>query len=333
MATSTSANSTTVRFGAFAPQGWKMDLVAAGDDPRAKWAKCKEITLLAESLGYDSIWVYDHFHNVPRPAHEAVFECWTTIAALAEATSTIRLGQMVGCAPYRNPGLLAKITSNIDVISGGRLEWGIGAGWYEHEFKGYGYEFRPPRDRIAVLRETVEIVKSMWSQPDTTYEGKWFQLRGAQCDPKPVQQPHPPVWIGGGGEQLTLRVVARHADRSNFGGKPDEWLRKREILHKHCVDVGRDPTEIECTWSPEVLVRETEQEIRALHDAGKVGSLWGEPFESWAAGNLIGTPEQVCEKVRTYLDIGCTYFVPWNSDYPSDETLRLFATKVIPEFR
>jgi len=277
--------------------------------------------------------VYDHFHNVPRPAHEAVFECWTTMAALAEATSTIRLGQMVGCAPYRNPGLLAKITSNVDVISGGRLEWGIGAGWYDHEFKGYGYEFLPARDRIAVLRETVEIVRAMWTQPDTSYEGKWFTLQGAQCDPKPVQQPHPPIWIGGGGEQLTLRVVARLADRSNFGGKPHEWARKREILHQHCADVGRDPGEIELTWSPEVFVRETEEEIRELHAAKKVGSLWGEPLDSWMAGNLVGTPEQVCERIREYVDLGCTYFIPWCSDYPSTETVELFAKHVMPNFR
>ncbi len=115
--------------------------------------------MLAEELGYDSLWVYDHFHNVPVPAHETMFECWTTLAAISQRTSRIRLGQMVGCAPYRNPGLLAKITSNIDVISGGRLDWGIGAGWYEHEYKAYGYGFPSAADRIRMLRETVEIVK------------------------------------------------------------------------------------------------------------------------------------------------------------------------------
>ena len=226
-------------FGVFVPQGWKMEL-ASIPDPQAKWAKAVEIAELAETLGYDSIWVYDHFHNVPQPAHETMFECWTTLAAISQRTSRVRLGQMVGCAPYRNPGLLAKITSNIDVISGGRLDWGIGAGWYQHEFQGYGYEFKSAKERIGVLRETVEIVKSMWSEPDTTYDGTYFQLKGAQCDPKPLQQPHPPIWIGGGGEQLTLRVVARHADRSNFGGKPHEFQHKCEVLQEHCKAVGRD---------------------------------------------------------------------------------------------
>jgi F420-dependent oxidoreductase-like protein len=288
-----------------------------------------EVAELAERLGYDSLWVYDHFHNVPRPAHEAVFECWTTIAAISQRTSRIRLGQMVGCASYRNPGLLAKITSTVDVISGGRLDWGVGAGWYENEYTAYGYDFPAPKVRIGMLRETVEIVRSLWTEPETSYDGRYFQLRGAQCDPKPVQQPHPPILIGGGGEQLTLRVVARLADRANFGGKPEEWAHKREVLKGHCKDVGRDEDEIEKTWSPEVFVRETEQEIEAAGSR----SFWGEPAESWRAGNLVGTPEQVAEKVQQYVDLGCTSFMPWCSDYPDDTTLRLFAEQVIPQLR
>ena len=322
---------TTIRFGAFAPQGWKTELVGI-PDPRDKWAKCRDTAILAETLGYDSIWVYDHFHNVPVPAHEAVFECWTVMAALAEATSRIRLGQMVTCTSYRPPSLTAKVTATIDVISGGRLDWGVGAGWYDGEYKAYGYEFPEAKVRIGMLREAVEVVTAMWSQPDANYDGRYYRLDGAQCDPKPIQQPHPPIWIGGGGEQITLRVVARLADKSNFGGKPDEWAHKRDVLHAHCKDVGRDPSEIELTWSPEVCVRDTDAELRALVDAGKA-SRWGEPYDSWQAGNLVGTPEQVCEKIRTYNELGCTYFVPWCSDYPDDTTLRMFAEKVMPEFK
>jgi F420-dependent oxidoreductase-like protein len=317
-----------VIFGAFIPQGWKMEL-ASIDGAAAKWAKAVEIAVLAESLGYDSIWVYDHFHNVPRPAHEAVFECWTTIAAISQRTSRIRLGQMVGCNSYRNPGLLAKITSTVDVISGGRLDWGIGAGWYENEYRSYGYEFPKPKDRIGMLRETVEIVKSMWTESETTYRGAHYELVRANCDPKPLQAPHPPIWIGGGGEQLTLRVVARHADCSNFGGNPEEFARKCEVLKSHCVAVGRDYDTIRKTWSPEVFIRSTEAEIVA---AG-TRSLWAEPFDPWRAGNLVGTPEQVAEKIETYRALGCTGFIPWNADYPDTETLELLATKVIPSFR
>jgi F420-dependent oxidoreductase-like protein len=315
-------------FGAFVPQGWKMELAGIAD-PQAKWAKTIEIAELAEELGYDSVWVYDHFHNVPVPAHETVFECWTTMAAISQRTTRVRLGQMVGCAAYRNPGLLAKITSNIDVMSGGRLDWGIGAGWYDHEFNAYDYEFLPAKDRIRVLRETVEIVKLMWSEPDAHYEGRHFTISGAQCDPKPLQQPHPPIWIGGGGEQLTLRVVARHADRSNFGGKPHEFAHKVEVLKGHCRDVGRDYDEIVKTWSPEVFIREDEQEIID----GGTRSFWGEPLDSWRGGNLVGTPEQVCEKLRAYAEMGVGGVVPWCSDYPETETLRLLAEQVMPEFR
>lgn len=315
-------------FGVFMPQGWKMELSAI-DGASAKWERAMEIAMLAEELGYDSIWVYDHVHNVPRPSHEAVFECWTTVAALSQRTSRIRLGQMVGCNSYRNPALLAKITSTVDVISGGRLDWGIGAGWYENEYRGYGYEFPTPKDRIGMLRESVEIVTSMWTQPETTYRGKYYEVTRANCDPKPLQSPRPPIWIGGGGEQLTLRVVARLADYSNFGGQLEQWAHKRDILHGHCATFGRDPSEIGMTWSPEIMIRGSEAEVLAEGSR----SLWGDSAESWRANNLVGTPEQVAEKMQSYIDLGCRGFIPWCADYPDIETLERFATEVIPQFR
>ena len=305
-------------FGVFVPQGWKMELVSIDGD-EAKWSKTVEIATLAERLGYDSLWVYDHFHNVPRPAHETVFECWTTIAAISQVTSRIRLGQMVGCNSYRNPGLLAKVTSTVDVISGGRLEWGVGAGWYENEYRAYGYPFPKPKDRIGMLRETVEIVKSMWSTPETTYRGKYYDLSRANCDPKPLQKPLPPVWIGGGGEQLTLRVVAQHADCSNFGGRPEEWIRRRDALIEHCCVVGRDPASIRMTWSPELVIRDHEDDIRR--------------DDEWRASNLVGTVDQVCAKVEHYLSLGCRGFIPWCPDYPDTESMERFATEVMPNFR
>jgi F420-dependent oxidoreductase-like protein len=323
-----SNNSHNPIFGVFIPQGWKMEL-AGIEGAQAQWQTSVDVAVLAEKLGYDSIWVYDHFHNVPKPAQEAVFECWTTIAAISQRTSRIRLGQMVGCNSYRNPGLLAKITSTVDVISGGRLDWGVGAGWYESEYKGYGYEFAKPSDRIGMLRETVEIVKSMWTNAETNYDGKYYKMSRANCDPKPLQQPTPPVWIGGGGEQLTLRVVAEHADVSNFGSSLEEFTKKRAILQDHCRIIGRDEDTIRKTISSEVFIRETEKEII---EAGSK-NLWGEPAESWRAKALVGTPEQVSEKIQKYLDAGCTGFIPWCADYPSTETLELFATKVIPNFR
>ncbi len=317
-----------VLFGMFMPQGWKMEL-ASIDGASAKWQTAVDIAVRVEELGYDSLWVYDHFHNVPKPANDAVFECWTTMAAISQRTTRIRLGQMVGCNGYRQPSVLAKITSTVDIMSGGRLDWGIGAGWYENEFNGYGFDFPRPKDRIGMMTEAVQIVRSMWTEPSTSFAGKYYTLDRAQCDPKPLQLPYPPIWIGGGGEELTLRSVARYADCANFGGKPDEWAHKREVLKGHCAVVSRDESTIRKTWTPEVYIRQTEAEIIA----GGSKSLWGQPFEDWTAGNLVGTAEQVCEKIQRYIDLGCTGFVPWCPDYPSTETIERFAADVMPNFR
>lgn len=314
-------------FGVFVPQGWKLEL-ASFEGARAQWQAAVDIALRAERLGYDSLWVYDHFHNVPRPANEAVFECWTTVTAISQLTERIRLGQMVSCSGYRHPAVLAKITSNIDVISGGRLDWGIGAGWYENEYRSYGFDFPKPRDRIGMLDETVRIVRSMWTQPETTFAGEHFEIKRAQCDPKPIQQPAPPVWIGGGGEQLTLRVVAELADCSNFGGPPETWAHKRDVLRTHCAAIGRDPDEIRMTWSPEVFIRRTEAEVVA--DGARVA--WGDSLADWRDGNLVGTVDQVAETIRTFVDLGCRGFVGWCADYPDTETLELFA-EIMKEFR
>jgi alkanesulfonate monooxygenase SsuD/methylene tetrahydromethanopterin reductase-like flavin-dependent oxidoreductase (luciferase family) len=180
-----------------------------------------------------------------------------------------------------------------------------------------------------MLRETVEIVKSMWTQPETSYDGKFYKVSRAHCDPKPLQQPTPPVWIGGGGEQLTLRVVAEHADVSNFGSSLEEFIKKREILKGHCAAVGRDEDTIRKTISSEVFIRATEKEIE---QAGSKNP-WGLAADQWREKALVGTPEQVSEKIQKYLDAGCTGFIPWCPDYPSTETIELFAKKVIPNFR
>ena len=181
-----------------------------------------------------------------------------------------------------------------------------------------------------MLRETRRDRASRCGpSPRRPTTGSYYTTRrGRNCDPKPVQQPHPPIWIGGGGEQLTLRVVARHADCSNFGGKPDELAHKCEVLKGHCDDVGRDYDEIRKTWSPEVFIRETEAEVTAAGSRSRAGASRS---SRGRAGNLVGTPEQVAEKIQTYVDLGCTGFVPWCADYPDTETLTLLAEKVMPQ--
>jgi alkanesulfonate monooxygenase SsuD/methylene tetrahydromethanopterin reductase-like flavin-dependent oxidoreductase (luciferase family) len=220
------------------------------------------------------------------------------------------------------------IIITLDFISVGVLDFGMVAGWYENEYKGYGFDFKAPKDRIGMLRECVEIVRSMWTEPETSYDGKYYKLDRAHCDPKPLQSPRPRILIGGGGEQLTLRVVARLADRSNFGGTPEQFAAKCEILKQHCKDVGRDYDEIEKTISGEMMIRGTDAELKAMGTR----SLWGTPFDDWRASSLVGTPDEVAEKVQQYVDLGCTGFFPWTSDYPSTESIELFA-QVAKQFR
>ena len=288
-----------------------------------------EVAKYAEELNLDSLWVYDHFHNWPTPSNETVFDSWTVLAAISQVTSRIKLGQMVTCTPYREPSLTAKITSNLDVMSNGRLIWGVGAGWYEHEFAGYGYRFASPADRIKMMEEAIEIVTAMWSQQDVNYEGRFYSMQGGQCDPKPVQQPRPQVLIGGKGEQLTLRAVARLGDASNFGGTPEQFAHRCSVLQGHCRDVGRDYDEIQKTMCGELVLREDEQEI--VREGSR--SVQGVEFEEWRSLNFVGTPEQVVEKMQAYIDLGCTAFYPWCSDYPETESVRLLAEKVMPEIR
>lgn len=272
-----------MKFGAFTPQGWRLDLVGV-EDGLPQYLKMREIALRIEELGYDSVWLYDHFHTVPEARLEATFEVWTATAALAEATSTVRLGQMCGCNIYRPPALLAKIAANIDVISGGRLDFGLGAGWYSHETVAYGYEFEKPSVRIGKLDEAIQIIRGMWTQDRFQFEGKYYnvgvgkannysgqeiELDGAVNHPKPVQKPTPPLWIAGGGEQLTLRTVARYADRSNFGGTVEQVMHKNEVLDRHCGEQGRDPGSIARTMNINVMFGDDAEVERLLKATGR----------------------------------------------------------------
>ena len=215
-----------------------------------------------EQLGFESLWVYDHFHTVPIPTQEVTYEAWTLMAALAAATDTVRLGQMCTCNTYRPPSYLAKVAASIDVISDGRVEMGIGAGWYEHEHDGYGYPFLAPGGRLGMLREGVEIMKAMWTEDVVDYDGKYYTLKGAISQPKPVQQPHIPFWIAGGGEKVTLRIAARYAQYTNFGVNLDQFVSKSQILESHCRDVGTDYDAIVRSSNFNILVGETEAEGR-----------------------------------------------------------------------
>ena len=325
-----------MRFGAFVPQGWRMDLV--GIPTERHWETMRSVAEAIERSGYESLWVYDHFHTTPLPTREATHEAWTLMAALAAATRTVRLGQMCTCVAYRPPAYLAKVAATIDVISGGRLEMGLGAGWYEHEYAGYGYEFLAPAARIRQLREAIEIMKRLWTEDEVHYEGRHYRLDGAICRPRPLQTPHIPIWVAGGGEQLTLRVAARHASYTNFGPSPEEFARRSAILAAHCREAGTDFDAIVRSTNVFVVCRETEREVAAALAGIKERYLRVAPEEQAERatamyGAMAGTPEQLAERLSRWAAVGLGYAIAYFPDAAFDPTdLELFAREVAPAF-
>jgi F420-dependent oxidoreductase-like protein len=231
-------------------------------------------------------------------------ECWTTISALAGATKKIRLGQLVMAAPFRPPALLAKMSATLDVITGGRLELGLGAGWHEGEFDSYGYNYGVWKDRIGKLEEAVQIIRLMWTQKSSNFNGTFYKINNAICEPKPVQDPHPPIMIAGGGERFTLRTVAKYADVCNFAewtGTPEEYHHKLQVLNEHCNKVGRDPSEITKSWPAFVVIKKTKAE------ANLCTRKFIETYGRYPA--LNGTPEEIIDKIRDYSDQGISLFI------------------------
>lgn len=318
-----------MKFGAFVPQGWRMDLVGIPADEQ--WPTILDAAKKIEQLGFDTAWVYDHFHTVPVPTQEATHECWTLMAALAATTDTIRLGQMCTCNSYRLPSYMAKVATTVDIISGGRLDFAIGAGWYEHEYLAYGYEFPRAGIRIAQLDEAVQIIKQMWTEDESTFEGEYFSVKGAINQPKPLQDPHPPLWIAGGGEKKTLRTVAKYANYSNFAGKADAFAAKSKILDEHCEAVGRDPGEIGRTLHVMTTVVPDEASFRPIME--RVAAQSGRDFDKYLTSSqtVAGTPEQVIEKLGAFKDAGCVHVINYLSDVVWGDSLELFATEVMPE--
>lgn len=323
-----------MRFGSFIPQGWRLDLV--GVDRSDHWPTMLSVARTIEQAGYESLWVYDHFHTVPVPTQEVTYEAWTLMAALAVTTETVRLGQMCTCNGYRPPSYLAKVAASIDVMSGGRLEMGIGAGWYEHEHIGYGYPFLGAAARIGGLGEAVEIMKRMWTEDEVHFAGKYYELGGAICRPKPVQQPHIPFWIAGGGEKLTLRIAARYAAYTNFGTSVEEFRHKSAILAGHCQDVGRDFDTIVRSTHFLLVCEETESDVE-----DRINWILDHhrPFvtaERLAAMEQMyrrssGTPEQLIERLGRWQEAGMTYAILYFPEAAYDTSgIERFAREVIP---
>jgi F420-dependent oxidoreductase-like protein len=242
--------------GVMIPQGWKYEY--NGWDAATAWARSMELARGAEALGFESEWVFDHFHTTPDPTDEITFESFTTLTAVAGITSRVRLGHMVICNGFRNPALVAKLASTLDVASGGRFELGIGGGWKEEEWLAYGYGFPPTADRLKALRDSLEIITRMLAPGRATFEGHYAHVAGAINVPKGIQKPHLPIIVGGNGPEVTWRIAAKFADELNLVFKsPDEVVADLPTIRARCEEIGRDPATLR------VSVYASDEEMRA----------------------------------------------------------------------
>ena len=336
-----------MRFGLFVPQGWRLDLV--GIAPEHQWGVMLDLAPRADAeAGWESLWVYDHFHTTPEPTQEATHVAWTLMAAFAAVTGRVRLGQMCTCMSYREPTYLAKVAATVDVISGGRVEMGIGAGWYEHEWRAYGYGFPRAGQRLARLREGVVIFRQMWTTGSATLDGEHYQVDGALCRPRPLQgsvfpgseRNGIPMWVAGGGERKTLRIAAEHADYTNFDGSPEGFAHKSQVLRGHCEDIGRDYGSIVRSANYNVVIGRDEAEVEDRLAGIKDRMLRGGLDEDAAQRQVqslrrqpaVGTPEQIVETLRGLEEAGMTYAITYWAEAAYDTSgIELFEDEVMPE--
>jgi F420-dependent oxidoreductase-like protein len=292
------------------------------------FGELRAIAQAAEQLGYHSLWLFDHFYHFPFPDNVTILEPWTLMSVLAGATSRIRMGTMVLCNGYRPPALLAKMAATLDVLSGGRLEFGYGAGWHQEEFAGYGYDFPPVATRIRQMEEGLTVIKQLWTEERASHLGKYYRLDKAFCDPKPVQRPHPPITIGGGGEKMLLRAVARHADIWNYFPAPlPEFEHKTRVLEEHCRTLGRDPQTLQRSMMTPTVTAEWEKEVRDQLEGAKQRSyMWT------LSGNFVqGTPDIVVPRYRDYIRRGVTFFIVQLPDGRNLKQIEFVAKHVIAE--
>ena len=230
-----------MQVGLMVPQGWKGEYDSW--PPADAWERTVELAKDAERLGFESLWVFDHFHTVPRPTEEITFESFSVLSALSMATTRVRLGHMVVCTGFRNPALTAKLSSTIDVISGGRFELGIGAGWKEEEWRAYGYGFPTLAERMAAFRDHLEVIHAMFGPGRATHEGEYAHVRGAINEPKGLQEPRIPIIVGGNGERVTAGYAIRYADELNYVFlAPQDCAARMRSVRARCEAEGRDPS-------------------------------------------------------------------------------------------
>ena len=325
-----------MRFGLFVPQGWRLDLT--GIEPKDQWSTMLGVAQFAEDGPFESIWVYDHFHTVPHPTQEATHEAWTLMAALAASTKRVRMGQMCTCMSYRNPAYLAKVAATVDIVSGGRVEMGIGGGWYEHEWRAYGYGFPGAGERLGRLDEGVQIMRQMWTEGTATLDGKYYQVDGAIGRPLPLQSGGIPLWIAGGGEKKTLRIAAQYAQYTNFDASLEGFQAKSAILAQHCRDVGRDFNEIVRSGNYNIAIGATAADVQEQldwtyeHQRQTVSEEDAQAARtSRAGGTGAGTPGQIIDRFRALQEVGMTYAITYFDDIAYNRAAaELFVREVVP---
>jgi F420-dependent oxidoreductase-like protein len=307
----------------------------------------KERAQYAEEHGFDGFFLMDHLHQIPYVGaiYEPMLEAWTTISALTQVTSKIKLGTLVTGNIYRNPALLAKMAANTDLISNGRLILGIGASWFEEEANAYDIPFYTISERGKRLEESVQIIKGMWTNPTGfTFQGNYYKVNNALCLPEPIQKPHPPIMIGGGGEKQTLRVVAKYADACNLFGGPKTIKAKLIVLKKHCGNVGRDYDEILKTALITVVIAEDKEDLASGLAEFREPGVSDVQLDEIV---LYGTSDEIVAKIEQLIQAGLQYLIVnfrgglgnTNSNLALEantnlekDSLKLFAEKVVPQF-
>lgn len=311
----------------------------------ASYETLRDVARTAEALAFDSVWLCDHFLTLApdayardagiarspapsapgaAPASMPLLESWTVLSALSRDTDHLRLGTSVLCNSYRHPAVLAKMAATLDVISGGRLELGLGAGWFEREYRAYGIPFPPSGVRIAQLDESLEVIRRMWSDPYPTFAGTHYTIEGALCDPPPRQRPRPPIWVGGEGDRVH-RVAARAADGVNVRWWSPERVRARDgFLAEACRAVGRDPA---------TLARSVTALCVVARDRTQVGAVRERFAAVPADGHVAGTPDECLARLRAYLAAGVRHFLLTIPDVTGSDTLERLGREVLPAVR
>jgi alkanesulfonate monooxygenase SsuD/methylene tetrahydromethanopterin reductase-like flavin-dependent oxidoreductase (luciferase family) len=292
------------------------------------YATLKKVVLECERLGFDSISLYDHLQFVYGPT----LECWTSLSALAEATQSIRIGPLVTCNAFRHPSLLAKMAATVDIISNGRLNFAIGAGFLKDEAQTFGLSFPDHGTRVDMLDEALLILRKLWTSDEFTYTGEYYSVNKAVCLPKPIQKPHPPILVGGGSIRM-MDVIAKHANAWDVGlMSPLEMISAITRLRKVCDEQGRDPLEIENTFQSRIIIADTDAEAEERAEAWRVERNGKRSDPDWKFA-IVGSPDTCARNLSEYVKAGVTYFNLLFADAQRLQPLRLFSSQVMQQFR